>query len=163
MIPEITAAIQSVKALNDLVKASRDLRNYNELASAVAEVNGKLMEAQSAFFSIYEKQKELEKEVMDLKNWEREAERYELSQIAPGVFAYKLKAGVQPPEPSHMLCTNCYNERRKSILQLEFKNQFVERYICHHCKSEIKIRSGWEPGNDPDDYDPLTFGLGRRR
>jgi translation initiation factor 2B subunit (eIF-2B alpha/beta/delta family) len=170
MITEITAAVQSAKVLNDLIKAARELKNFNEFVAAVSEVNAKLMEAQSAAllvqknqFSLTNRISDLEKEIMDLKNWEREAQRYELSEIASGVFAYKLKPGMQPPEPTHMLCANCYSKRQKSILQLELKNQFVELYVCHHCKSELKIHSGWEPGNDTDDYDPLTYGLKRRR
>ena len=170
MIAEITGVVQSVKALNDLIKAARDLKNFNELVAAVSEVNSKLMEAQSAALLAQEKQSsfanrisELEKEIMDLKNWERDTQRYELSEIASGIFAYKLKPGMQPPEPTHMLCANCYSNHQKSILQLRNKNQFGQWYVCHHCKSEIAIHSNRDPGDDMGDYDPLTYGLKKRR
>jgi superfamily II helicase len=166
MIAEITGVVQSVKVLNDLVKAARGLKNFNELVAAVSEVNARLMEAQAAALLAQEKQSslanrigELEKEIMDLENWEREAQRYQLTEIASGVFAYRLKPGVQPPEPSHMLCANCYAKRKKSILQLVNRNDFGEWYICHDCKSEIAIHYILSNQGDPGaGYDPLTFG-----
>ena len=47
MFVEITAAVQSVKVLNELVKAARGLKNFNDFVAAISEVNAKLMEAQS--------------------------------------------------------------------------------------------------------------------
>ena len=146
MYAEITAAVQSVMALNQLIKAASGLKNFNELVAAVSEVNAKLMEAQSAALFAQEKQSslanrinELEKEIMDFKNWEHDAQRYELCEIASSVLADKLKPGVQPSEPAHMLWANCYSKRQKAILQLTNESDFGRWYICHNCKSEVGI------------------------
>lgn len=42
MIPEINAAIQSAKVLKEFISAHKDLMSYNDLSSAIAEVNSKL-------------------------------------------------------------------------------------------------------------------------
>jgi len=100
---------------------------------------------------------ELEQEIMDFKNWERAGQRYQLFEIASGVHAYKLKPGVQPPEPSHMLCANCYSKRQKSILQHLNQNEYGQWFICHNCKSEVSIHR--DPGNATGSYNPLTHGF----
>jgi hypothetical protein len=56
MLAEFQAALQSAKALSDIAKASRGLANYNELATAVSDVNVKLMAATAIALSAQEKQ-----------------------------------------------------------------------------------------------------------
>jgi len=159
MIPGILSAIESVKVLNNLLKTAYDLKNYNEWVSAVTEVNARLLETQGAALSLSERISELEQQIMDLKNWEREAQRYQLAEIGSGVFAYRLKPGVQPPEPTHMLCANCYGQRKKSILQLYNQNELGEVYICHGCKSEISVyKNLGDLGGSSPGYDSLTYG-----
>ena len=67
-----------------------------------------------------EKVRELEATIAEYDNWEAEKDRYELYQIKPsGGFAYRLrKECVQDAEPNHYICPNCYENRRKSILQM---------------------------------------------
>jgi len=148
MIAEITGAIQSVKVLNELVKAARELKNFNELVAAVSEVNTKLMEAQSAALLAQERQSsfatrisELEKEIRELKNWDSEAKRYQLKEVAPGFFAYVLKPGMESGEPPHMLCANCFSKSQKTILQLAHGDKADGRYACYNCKVEKYIRN----------------------
>ena len=138
MIAEFNALIQSIKALNDLVKAAHGLRNFNQFVTAVSEINAKLLDAQTAALTLQEKQSlltnrvsQLEKEIMDLKNWDSEAKRYQLKEITPGFFAYVLKQEMQSSEPEHMLCANCFHDHQKSILQSDryFKHK------CNRCKS----------------------------
>ena len=68
-----------------------------------------------------------------------EKERYELQPVGDtGVLAYTLKDSVEPPEPPHQLCANCFNDRAKSILQPEQRNHGrAHLLVCHRCKAEI--------------------------
>jgi hypothetical protein len=146
MITEFAAAIQSVKALNDLVKAARELKNFNDFVAAISEVNTKLMEAEAVALNALEKQLsltnrigELEKEIRELKNWDSEAKRYQLAKVGIGVFAYVLKPGMESGEPSHMLCANCFYEGQKSILQVDLsKVKFLNEYVCQRCGTHIR-------------------------
>lgn len=154
MIVELTALSQSIKAFYELTKATVGFRESTKIAEALVEINAKLMETQAAALTAQDRQLsltkqigELEKEIMDLKNWEREAQRYELSEIASDVFAYKLKPGVQPPEPSHMLCQNCYLKCQKSILQLLKRSKHGKWYKCHNCNHVISTYE--DPGVPP--------------
>jgi U3 small nucleolar ribonucleoprotein component len=90
MANEIVAAVHSARLLMDMVKANETLANVHELVAAVAEVNAKLLSAQTAALlsqetqamlheekaALTERIRELEKEVAALKEWKRETERY---------------------------------------------------------------------------------------
>jgi len=61
--------------------------------------------------------RELEEEKMKLENWKIEAERYELVELPPATYVYRIKEDAQDGEPSHYICPHCYNHSVKSILQ----------------------------------------------
>jgi len=68
MYAEISAAIQSGKALGELVKAAHGLANYNEFVTAVYEVNAKLMDATAVALASQEKQSSLANRVAELED-----------------------------------------------------------------------------------------------
>ena len=124
MYAEISAAIASAKTALTIAKSAHDLSNYNELVSAISEVNTKLMNATVIALDSQEKQSalsnriaELENQLREIKNWESKIERYELHEFATGMFAYALKQDSDSREPHHYLCAKCVNERKPTILQ----------------------------------------------
>src|SRR4030042_5818726 len=124
MYTEINAALQATKVLYDIAKANKGLTNYNELVSAVSDVNAKLIEANAAALASQEKQsflservRELEKKIMEFENWESEIQKYKLHQFPSGSFAFELKPEMQQAEPLHYLCEACVAKRQKSIMQ----------------------------------------------
>ena len=145
MINELLLASQSVQALMTLLKAAQSLSNYNEIVAAVAEVNTKLMQANAVALASQEKQsalatkvQELEKECMRLKDWGQEKERYELKEIASGLFARIEKGFVGSLQSAHKLCANCFEQNSKAILQQQ--NIDVGRKLsltCHRCKAVV--------------------------
>src|SRR5215210_3867288 len=69
----------------------------------------------------------------------QKTERYRLTMPSAGVFAYCPKPGEEQDEPPHLLCTNCFTNSEKSILQ------FSEKGIgmvgsCPRCQLEIFLR-----------------------
>jgi Zn finger protein HypA/HybF involved in hydrogenase expression len=147
MFAEISAAIQSTKALSDLLKAAKTLSNYNEVTAAVAEVNLRLMDATAVALASQETQTrltaritELENELAKIQDWEKEASRYDLKEIDKGAFVYTLKPGATNGEPDHWLCTNCFAKKEKSILQLDNVSVAGHHYLCPNCKAEIWTR-----------------------
>jgi hypothetical protein len=142
MYAEISAAIQSAKALGELVKAAHGLANYNEFVTAVYEVNAKLMDATAVALASQEKQSslanrvaELEDELRELKNLKSEAQRYQLTKFAFGGYAYSIKPGMENAEPTHYLCATCMNQGKKSVLQPS-DEAFLRCSLCHE---EIQI------------------------
>ena len=148
MINELMMASQSVQALGTLLKAANGLANYNEIVAKVSDVNSKLMGANAVALAAQEKQsslatkvQELEGEVAKLKDWSAEAERYEVEEVATGVFAYLGKGQAVKLQSAQKLCANCFNQGTKSLLQ----QQHVEvgrqlSLVCHRCKANVVFR-----------------------
>jgi hypothetical protein len=86
--------------------------------------------------------RDLEKEILELKDWKGEAERYRLVEIGPGLFAFSLKPGMEHNEPRHYLCANGDNRKQKSLLQITSQGEYGRIYECHNCKSELQIVTG---------------------
>ena len=149
MIAEINAAIQSTKALNDLLKATRELRNAHEFAAAINEISTKLTqmigvaaEAREKQLALADEVHELKEENMKLKNWDREAERYQLTYPAPGIPARTLKPGMENGELPHELCANCFARNQQSFLQ---HGPNADERSCNQCGSS------WFPvGEEPN-------------
>jgi len=143
MTMEIIAAINSLKQLGELLAAAKGLSNYNELVSAVSEVNSKLMAATTIALSSQEKQMALTNRVAELEaalakfeNWEKKIKRYALFKFPTGHFAYALKPNIEQSEPSHYLCANCVDKKQVSYLQPSSSQNTL---WCQVCKSSFEI------------------------
>ena len=129
----------------NLLKAAHHLSNYNEIVAAVSEVNTKLLQANDVALHSQEKQSvlaakvnDLEKEITCLKDWERERERYELRQVARGVFVRVEKGVTGNWQSAYKFCATCFEQNSKAPLQQE-KIQVGRRLslTCHRCKSKV--------------------------
>lgn len=147
MYAEIQAAIASARLLGDIITASKDLRNYNELAGAVSEVNAKLMQATAVALASQEKQallstrvQELEKEIVCMKDWKAESQQYNAREIARGVFVYIHKDAVGETHSLHKFCSNCFDQGIKSLLQQSQEGQRERGLNCHRCRSKLVFK-----------------------
>ncbi len=142
MYTEISAAVQSAKVISELLKATGSLSNYNELASAVAEVHMKLMEATAVALKGQEKQAELQATVVELERRLLEATQaldrakdYRLHKFETGALAYEF-IGETETTPAHFVCSSCFDKGGHAKLQphgdLGMK--------CHTCGSYIQCK-----------------------
>lgn len=144
MYAEINAAVQSAKVLFEVVKANKELTEFNELNAAVGDLNAKLVSVTTVTLAGQEKQaaltervRDLEKELMKLKNWEREAKRYQLTEFGPRVFAFSMKPEKEKGDPFHILCTACFQKRQKGYLQFLKQDGYGDHFKCDLCSNEI--------------------------
>jgi hypothetical protein len=160
-ISAIASALSSLKAAKDIAEAMITLRDGAAFQSKLIEFQGKLIDANNAAFAaqderaaLLERIRDLEKQVTDLKAWEAEKEQYELKEVCDGVsFAYVLKPEAQGTKPPHWLCANCYNNNKKSILQIGEKKMDpagrLPGWDCPSCKATIFVRYDIRPGKGP--------------
>lgn len=161
-VASISAALSSVKTLYDLTKAMVSRRDVAAFEGKMIEFQAKILDTQADLLAAQEERSsflarisDLEKEVTDLKAWEAEKQRYELKNFEWGVFAYRLKPEAQGSEPVHLLCTNCFQHGRKSILQGTAEMNMARRiHACPVCKLQIPmtasaLRSAVSPERDP--------------
>ena len=142
MYAEISAAIASVKTALEIAKAANSLSHYNELVSALSEVNAKLMDATVTAMASLEKNaalsdevRTLKEELMKFKNWERESQDYILQAV--GVdgqhFAQVYKPSVQTTKAKHWACAKCFQERK--IYYFSAHGRYS--YKCPNCENTI--------------------------
>ena len=142
MFSEISAAVSSAKIALDIAKAANGLSNFNELVSAVSEVNAKLMAVTTVALAGQEKQSALAAEIADLKeklrqveDWESQIQRYSLQTFPTGALAYGLKPDMSSGQPAHYICTTCVDQKKKTTLQPKGRSLH-----CSVCNKNISIQ-----------------------
>lgn len=158
MIAEIAAGLSGLKSAADLVKTLQATATQATINEVKIGLQQHIMEAQTALFAAQQAEtattvriRDLEQQIVEFKDWTREAERYELKAIDRGCFAYMPKAGMENGEPPHWLCTNCFNKRQKSFLQFKGQDQdrgtrgIMSTYACDTCKGSLKVHYTRDP------------------
>lgn len=148
MLAEATAAFTSLKTAADIAKtllALRDAAQFNsqlaDLLSAVVDARLQTVAIQESHTSITSRVKELEDEIKRLKSWSEEAEKYEVLEVASGLFAYVSKDNVQTMQSAQKLCSNCFHKYIKSFLQQASEDHRTRSLSCHGCKSTVVFRA----------------------
>jgi hypothetical protein len=134
-----------VKALNAANTQAAINEIKLDLQERIFEAREALTAARETQTASLERIRDLEQQIVQLKEWEADKQRYELKQVAPGAFVYALKESMKGAEPEHWLCANCYQQRRKSILQKIAGSQtqtllsIPTQYECAACKAKIAL------------------------
>jgi len=143
----IVTATSSIKAAVDITKTFINIKSVadfetmaSELRKRIAAAQVATLEAQSEQSTMIQRINNLEKEITRLEAWSAEKQRYQLTKLGNyGVHAYALKKSMSNSEPPHYICTNCYEDRRKSILQPQKRNGGRFMLLCPKCESEFHV------------------------
>lgn len=84
-----------------------NLRLQSEVNAKLLHAGGVALAGQDKQAALAERIRELEKEIVQLKYWEREAQYYEIKMLTYGVVAYGPKSLMKSAKSSHLLCANC--------------------------------------------------------
>ncbi len=146
MLAEASAAIGSIKVAMDIAKGASGLKSETEINLAVIDIQRALLDAQSAAFDDRERHAELQRRVAELESqldqvqqWEAEKARYKLTESVTGSLIYVLKPDSANDDPDHRLCVKCFNEDRKSVLQVVRRDSGGESVQCHHCNIKMTL------------------------
>lgn len=152
VISLIKNTISGLKLARDITKALLELDPISDVKAKVIELQEAILAAQDSAFeanahqtAMVEKIRNLEKEITRIKAWEEEKQRYKLVSPWPGTVLYALKKERGSSEEPHWICTNCYEEGRKSILHPQKKGTW---FVCPACKGEFY--GGPHRANPPD-------------
>lgn len=100
--------------VRDSAKAQDQLIKFNE---AIISAQQNLIEAQQEHQKLIDELRRAREECEELRRWDEEREKYVLRGIAQGVFAYMPTAYSGELVYAQKLCTNCFDQYRKSTLQ----------------------------------------------
>ena len=141
MIDQLSAAYASAKAALDIAQGIQSLNTETKVNQAVIDIQRHvidaqrgLMDAEQIHTGLLKKIEALEAEIMRMKDWSAEQERYELADTGQGSFAYRIKPGMENGEPPHWICPNCYQDGKKSIMKEEILPVGSAHVLaCHPC------------------------------
>jgi hypothetical protein len=74
------------------------------------------VEAREAYSAQLERIRELEAEILRLKDWSVEKQCYELRSVGAGSVAYMLKPDNRGTRPPYWLCPTCFERGKKEFL-----------------------------------------------
>lgn len=152
----IQGAITGLKTASDIAIGLGKLNTLAQVQEKSVELGQIIVAAQSATLSAYadqaamiEEVRALKEEIMRVKAWETQKQRYKLvSPWKAGGVAYALRESMANGEPPHLICTKCYEDGRKSILNpVRIENGFLG-FGCPICKSQIP--TGYRGGANPE-------------
>ena len=144
-LASITAAASSLKIAGDIAKGLLDLKVSADVQRKVIDLQCEILAAQSSAlaahseqFSMLEEIRSLKEEVARVKAWKETKQRYQLHEPMRGTFVYALKEEGESAEPAHWICATCYENSKRSILQLKSTSHHNNRYFCPSCGTEIR-------------------------
>ena len=152
MLAEIASGLSSLKTMKDIVQGMNAAKGEAAVNTVKIELQGLILDAQQGLFAAQEAQStdarriaELEQEIVRLKDWSAEKERYQLVDIWQGSVAYMPKPGMENGEPAHWLCSNCFNQGRKSFLAPQGQVGPHAVWKCNDCKGTMTISARVRP------------------
>lgn len=138
-VADLGAMVTSLRAVAELTKLVVDAHDAGARREKSIELQGQIvtaldraLAAQLAQTTLLKQVIELEEEVADLKAWDAEKQKYQLTKLSASneVFGYTLKEQGSVAEPKHALCANCFEDEKKSILQGETRLPLAEVLVC---------------------------------
>jgi hypothetical protein len=141
----IATILSSLNAAKDIAQGMINLRDAAAFQSKLLEFQSKLLDANNAALaaqderaSLLEQIRTLEKEIDELRAWDAEKERYQLTEIGPAAFAYVVKEDARGAEPVHCICAECFQRGQKSILQCRQRSYGTVMLGCPRCTSQVR-------------------------
>ena len=152
----VQAFMTSISVAASLARELAGVVVDSAASEKLAEINTKILEAQSFALktqadqlALSEQVRKLESELADMKDFREEKENYEPSSICGTAYVYAYKDSAGSSVPAHWLCSSCFDRDKKSTLQ--YYHQDIGRgprrdvWKCHLCDAEIRVHSGTIP------------------
>lgn len=135
----IAGAMNSLKIALDLLNGAKAARDTKLIGEALEQIRARLieaqmlvLEAQQTISALLDSERELKRKLMELEEWEREKQRYEMIEFDPGRIVYRVKEAARGAEPVHYACPSCFQKGQKSIMQARsyYGQVFVKCPVC---------------------------------
>ncbi len=146
IIAALDGGLALVGKVMDIVKDGRDLRvEKTEAVGHLLDLREGLLAAKMEYFEMLQRYDELEKKLRRLQQFEVESQKYELQALASNTLAYGLKPDAKGIEPDHYLCTRCFEDAKKSILQFARSEFYFDVLKCPVCGNEARVPNDSRP------------------
>jgi hypothetical protein len=122
----IQGAVTSLKTAFDITKGMMKLKSDAEIQLQVIELQDTILSAQSNAlaaqaeqYTMIQRVRDLEERIARMNTWDEEKKRYKLVKLwdSSTCLVYALKESCKGGEEPHRICTKCYDDGRRTILQ----------------------------------------------
>ena len=160
-IDSFNYSLDSIKSLIDIIAKIQINKKEPDKEINLIEFDKQILIVENAVLSLDIQKNEIEKERSEFekkltryKNWEIEKENYEFVSPTIGFFVYSSKNGDGSSKPMHWLCSQCYENHTKSILQLVQSKPLIINiddvrecnvWKCNICKFTIDLKPDVSP------------------
>ena len=124
----ITVA-KGLKSIDDKVKLNEAIYGIQESLLSAQQM---ALDNRQVMSELVEAKREIENEIATLREFETEKSRYQMHQTKAGGITYFVKEDAQNGEPPHHICANCYQQSKKSVLQIQGLG-----FVCINCGSTV--------------------------
>lgn len=155
MLESVQFGLTAISCGLDIARGVQAISNEVAVNQAVIDIQRSLLdaqrglqEAQARHLADEQRINELLRQIQALKEWGSEREKYELVAIRGGAFAYMLKRESAAEVPAHWLCTTCFDEGKKSIMQSHGDVRAgagEQKYACNACKASFVVTARMRP------------------
>ncbi|MHB1051198.1 MAG: hypothetical protein ACYC09_14055 [Bacteroidota bacterium] len=168
-LAEISTALASVKTVTEIAKGILSLNKdvavnekAAELISTILLLQRDLISLQSDYADLLKTKENLLEELKQFNTWAKIESLYKLEEVSNGKYVYAPIDKELKNEPLHWLCSNCWEDKRKSIYQMTYDGANHKTFTCPRCKNEFQIQNGERGpalGRSPrrSGYDPLNW------
>lgn len=133
----IQGTISGLKLASDIAKGFLEIKSISDVQGKVIELQSAILSAQSSALAanadqaaMTEEIRALKEEIARVKAWEAQKNRYKMERPWDGATVYALKESMKGSEPPHWICTQCYENGKRSILQYRPGNTGFSDYAC---------------------------------
>lgn len=138
-LPGLASAGAAIASSSDATQRNAQLIEFQKVVIQL-QANAASIQVQNA--SLLRDKVELENEIARLRDWALEKEKYELKEIARGLFVRIDKSFADKLQSAQKFCATCFEKNIKSPLQQQ--NVEVGRQLslsCFNCKATIVFSS----------------------
>lgn len=143
----INQTVGTLKAAADAAEAAKSMDNIAHVKGKVVDMldlilraHGAAVQTQAQLLMMLQENFELKNQISSVNQWQNTAERYELKDFGGNTFAYSLRTELADQEPPHLLCPNCFQLQRKSILQFSHDTPSNQKlYNCSACTNQYML------------------------
>jgi hypothetical protein len=150
----------AIKTAFDMAKALETIHEAVARDRAVIDLQKEILTAQQAQFALIERVRDFEKQLATFEDWDAEKKRYQMKDFGGGTIAYSLKPEMADGEPPHNLCSACYQNRKKGILQPMGINAYRQQMVkCAECNKDFTLGTRIErnfSARAQTDWNPFT-------
>ncbi len=127
---------KGINALNTDVERNQAVSKVLEVLLSVQQ-DALLMQKEHSLL-LHEKD-DLIKKISEFEDWAETERNHETAFVIPDIRVY-IHKGIDDAarQTAHWYCTNCWTDRKKSILHLLNQNAYVVIYFCPKCKNEFR-------------------------